>query len=451
MKGVEPSPPSTKELRRVLNRTDLLSIAIGQTVGPGIFALIGAGIAATGKSVNIAMPLASVLMLTMSIPNILVGGTVRLRGGYYTQLGFFLGKTFAGFYVIIHMVAWFSLGMYAITFAEYAAQGAGINLNKTAIAFLVLTMFYIMNMLGAKNVGRLQRIITPCTLMGLGAFIVFGLPQVVPGYFSGPDFMSQGMRGMLATATMFTWVVGGANSIIQLGAEAKNPTKDIPFVILVTKVTVAVCYALIATIAAGVLPIAETANQPLTTVAARIFPRPIYLFFIIGGVLPAVAGALNVALSWVTKPILQAAVDGWFPPFVARISKKYRTPVVILTFLYGQSLLPVFFHIDVASIANMAVLLTRVCSGLICISVLNMPKRIPEIWAKSKYHCSPKVLYSCCIAGAMSAGIQIISLLREITPKQLTGNIAILVIAVCYAFWRNKSGHVRMEISYEEV
>ena len=81
---IEHKNTSTKDLKRVLGRGDLMSIAVGQIIGAGIFALAGIAIAMTGKSVNIAFMIAALLVVLMSITQIIISGTIRMRGGFYT-------------------------------------------------------------------------------------------------------------------------------------------------------------------------------------------------------------------------------------------------------------------------------------------------------------------------------------------------------------------------------
>ncbi|MFP3040962.1 APC family permease [Treponema primitia] len=443
---------STKELKRVLGKKDLLSIAVGQTIGSGIFALLGVGIGMTGKSANISMIIAAIFVLLMTVPMILVSGTVRLRGGFYTQLGFLMNKTVAGFYVIVHIISWMALAMYALSAADYMiALLVGVNLNKTLLAFLVLTIFYVTNLFGIQGTAKLQNIMMLCMCVGLTVFICYGLPKVQPGYFVGPDFITDGWHGLFAAGALFTWAVGGANVIIHLGAEAKNPTKDIPFIIVVATLIIATFYGLIATVASGVLPISEVAFKPLSVVASEIFPRPVYVFFIVGGAIFALTTTLNASFGWVTKPILQAAVDGWFPPIVAKIGKKYKAPVTILTLLYLECLIPIFFGVNVSAIADMAVILTNVCFALVCFSTINMRKKIPEIWAKSRFNMSDKMVIFWSVVGGLSTIAQNFLLIGIIGWKEVIGNVVLLVLALLYAFLREKSGKVNMEISYEET
>ena len=441
---------STKELDRVLGRKDLMSIAIGQTIGSGIFALMGVGLAMTGRSANLSMIVGALFVILISIPNIFVGGTIRMRGGFYPQLGLLVNKTCSGFFVIVHILAWTALALYALSFADYTlAMIPGIN--KTLIAFSVLTFFYVVNLLGIQSAARVQNLMTLAMVVALTVFICFGLPQVQPGYFEGPDFMTGGWQGLLAAGALYTWAIGGANVIVYLGAEAKNPTKDIPFVIIVATLVIALFYALMATVAAGVLPISEVANQPLSVVAAKILPRPVYIFFIVGGAMFALTTTLNAALGWVTKPILQACVDGWLPSGLGAISKKYKTPYIILTLLYLESLVPIFFEFNISTIGNMAVILNNVLFAIICFSAIRMTTVIPEIWGQSKFHVSKGTLAFWSILGGVATLGQTALLFSVLKPYEMVGNVVVVVFALGYAMLRMRSGKVNMEVSYEEV
>lgn len=441
---------STKELDRVLGRKELMSIAVGQTIGSGIFALLGIGIAMTGRSANLAMLAGAMFVILISIPNIFVGGTIRMRGGFYTQLGLLVNKTCSGFFIIVHILAWTALALYALSFADYTLALIP-GLNRTLIAFLMLTFFYIVNMLGIQSAARVQNIMALVMVIALTVYIAYGLPHVQPGYFGGEDFMTGGLQGLFAAGALFTWAIGGANVIIYLGAEAKNPTKDIPVVIIVATLLIAAFYALMATVAAGVLPISEVAGQPLSVVAEKILPRPIYIFFIVGGAMFALTTTLNAAFGWVTKPILQACVDGWLPSWLGAISKKYKTPYIILTLLYLESLVPVFFEFNISTIGNMAVILNNVLFAIICFSAARMPALIPDIWNKSSFHVSHGTLMFWSVLGGVATLGQTMLLFSVLKPYEMVGNVVVVVFALGYSILRMKSGKVDMEISYEEM
>lgn len=441
---------STKELKRVLDRKDLLSIGIGQTVGAGIFALLGVGIGMTGKSINVSMLVAALFVMAMTIPMMFVSGTIRMRGGMYTQLAFLVNDVCSGFFVIIHIIAWSALAMYAISFADYMLALVP-GLNKTLVAFVVLTVFYVTNLFGIKSAARVQNAMMLIMALALTMFVVWGLPQLEPGYFTGPEFATGGLFGVLSAGALMTWAVGGANVVIHLGAEAKNPTKDIPFVLVTATLIIATFYALMATVAAGVLPVSDVIGKPLTLVAQQILPRPLYIFFVIGGAMFALTTTLNAALGWVTKPILQACVDGWFPKWVGAVNEKYKTPHIILTLLYIESLLPIFFKFDISTLANMAVILNNFLFALVCYSAIRMETVIPDVWAKSKFHVSHGTLVFWSVLGGTATLAQNGLLLGVLKPYEFAGNAIVMIFAILYAVMRKKTGHVHMEISYEDA
>lgn len=443
---------STKDLKRVLGKKELYSISFGHVIGSGVFSLLGVAIGMTGRSAFLAMFVSVVIVLMQALPLILISGTVRLRGGFYTIVGMLMGKNIAGFYCIVYFFANISLAMYAISFAEYL-QGLLPGVPIKLAAFLCLTVFFITNILGIEGAAKLEIVMDLIMALALTLFIIFGMPHVdFANFFSQADggFFLKGAVPFLSAGVMLTWATAGASDMIMLSAEAKNPTKDLPQVIVVSTLAIAVFYGLIAIVASGVLPVEVVADQPLNLVAEVIFPRGLFLFFIIAGAMLALTTTLNASFAWVTKPILQASVDGWLPKKLGYIHPKFKSPVIILCIFYIIGLLPIFFGFNIGLIADMTVLLNNILFIFICYSAVFMPKKIPELWKKSKFHCSGAKLQIAGLIGGFSAVISVALLLTELGPREIIGTCGITVIAILYAYFRGKSGKVDMEISYEE-
>ena len=177
--------------------------------------------------------------------------------------------------------------------------------------------------------------------------------------------------------------------MVNLSAEAKNPTKDLPQVILVATIAIAIFYALIAMVAGGVLPVSETANQPLDLVARAIMPTPVFLFFVIGGALLALTTTLNATFAWITKPILQACNDGWLPHKIGYIHPKFKTPVIILVGFYIVGLIPILTGLQISMIADTAVVLSNILFALHLLRHrIYHSQRMPELWEGSAFRCS---------------------------------------------------------------
>jgi APA family basic amino acid/polyamine antiporter len=282
-------------------------------------------------------------------------------------------------------------------------------------------------------------------------FIVYGMPQIDFENFFTVDFAPAGAMGILTCGMLLTWATAGGVDMVNLSAEAKNPTKDLPQVIMVSTAAIAVFYALIAVVAAGVLPVSETADMPLDLVAKRIFPYPLFLFFVIGGALLALSTTLNATFAWVTKPILQACNDGWLPQKVGYVHPKFKTPVIILVFFYAIGLVPILFEIEIGRIADTAVILSNILFVLICFGTVFIPERMPDLWEKSAFHSGKTKLYLWSILGGVSSLIMAVVLLLQTTRFQFIGMFVITIVGALFAHFRYKSGAVKTQKSFEEL
>ena len=440
---------STKDLKRELGKKELMGVAVGQVIGAGIMALVGYGIAMTGKSVNVAFVLSAVWVILLSVPWIFISSCVRLRGGEYTQAAVLCGDRFAGFYTAVYVIRNMQMAVYSLAFASYFASLVP-GVNGKLVAILVATFFFGLNIFPTKFMAGIQNLMVVALCFALAAFIVYGMPQIKPGYWSGPDFMTNGLGGLFSASALLTFATFGANSIFQLSGECKNPTTDIPFVLIVATTAVAVLYGIVAMVAAGVLPVSDVAGQNLAKVAEAILPRSIYLFFIIGGALGALATSLNATIAWVTKPLIQACEDGWFPKKLAYLHPKYKTPVYLLGIFYVVTIVPIFLGIDMDAITSSVLILMYACMVVTSIATVRIPKLFPEQWAKSPFKCSPALLWFFCFLSAAVLGVQIYYNMPFISTNLRIANGVLLIAAIAYSYLRYSSGNVTMDISYED-
>ena len=207
-----------------------------------------------------------------------------------------------------------------------------------------LALVMMVNIIGVKNASIVQQVLVVCLMIALAVFTAFGIFRVdFKAYVQPQGFLTDGPLGFCSAAAILTFACGGAQNIINFSAEAKDPTKDMPFVIILSTVVVAVFYAFMAVVATGVLPIDVVQGQPLSLVAAEILPGPLYVFFLIGGAMFALMTTLNAQMGWCTKPLLQGCVDGWLPKKFGAINSRFKTPHNLILFFYLVGLLPLIF------------------------------------------------------------------------------------------------------------
>ena len=446
-----PVASSTKDLARTLGKKELMGIAIGQIIGAGIMSMMGVAIAMTGRSANLAFMLSAVFTMCTFFPSIFITSCIRMRGGMYTQMAIFAGDKWAGYYSVVYFITNMSLAMYALSFAQYAIALLPSGGSEKMIALIVGTAFFVLNYFGVDLMAKIQNLLVVVLVLSLSMFAVFGLPHVdLVNYFSNADglFLTDGIGGFLTATAYLGFATGGANVILGVSAECKNPTKDIPFVIIVSTVSVAILYGLVATAAAGVLPVAEVANQPLTLVANQILPQPLYVLFIVGGAMFALATTLNSQIMSCTKPVMQSCEDGWFPQSLASLSK-YKTPWKILIIYYFILVVPILADLNIAQISSIVQILGYLNNLVLTITAMKLPKMFPEAWEKSQFHVPTPVFNTLMIITCAALLVQASFMLKSMTLQLIIFNVAVMAAGFIWAFYRTGTGKAKPTVSYE--
>ena len=442
---------STKDLARVLGKKELMGIAIGQIIGAGIMSMMGVAIAMTGRSANLAFMLSAVFTMCTFFPSIFITSCIRMRGGMYTQMAIFAGDKFAGYYSVVYFITNMSLAMYALSFAEYALALLPSGGSEKVIALIVGTAFFVLNYFGVDLMAKIQNLLVIVLVLSLAMFAVFGLPSVdLANYFSNADglFLSDGITGFLTATAYLGFATGGATVILGVSAECKNPTKDIPFVIIVSTVGVAILYGFVATVASGVLPVPEVANQPLTLVAQQILPGPLYVLFIVGGAMFALATTLNSQIMSCTKPVMQSCEDGWFPTSLATLSK-FKTPYKILIIYYFILVVPILLDLEIAQISSVVQILGYINNLIFTITAMKLPKMFPEAWEKSQFHVPTPVFNTLMIITCIALLIQASFMLSSMEISLIVFNAIVMIGGFVWAFYRTGSGKAKPTVSYE--
>ena len=442
---------STKDLARVLGKKELMGIAIGQIIGAGIMSMMGVAIAMTGRSANLAFMLSAVFTMCTFFPSIFITSCIRMRGGMYTQMAIFAGDKFAGYYSVVYFITNMSLAMYALSFAEYALALLPSGGSEKVIALIVGTPFFILNYFGVDLMAKIQNLLVIVLVFSLGIFAVFGMPSVdLATYFSNADgmFLTDGIPGFLTATAYLGFATGGATVILGVSAECKNPTKDIPFVIIVSTCAVAVLYGFVATVASGVLPTEQVMNQPLTLVAQQILPTPLYILFIVGGAMFALATTLNSQIMSCTKPVMQSCEDGWFPTSLAALSK-FKTPYKILIIYYIILVVPILLDLEIAQISSIVQILGYVNNLILTTTAMKLPKMFPEAWEKSAFHVPTPVFYALMIIADIAILIQASFMVSSMTIQLIVFNVAVLAAGFIWALYRTGTGKAHPTVSYE--
>ena len=221
----------------------------------------------------------------------------------------------------------------------------------------------------------------------------------------------------------------------------KDPGRDLPRAMIGSTVIVAVIYAFIGIVAVGVLPVDQVAGESLIQVAKAIFPTPVYVFFIVGGGMFAVASTLNATFTWCTKGLLIAAEEGWLPRKAAAINRK-GTPWVLLTVFYIVGAVPILMGLDLTTISllgngvSLIYVLFPIFTGYL------IYRKNPEAMEKSSFKVPKPVLMVLTTIALIGYVIAAILNFSDIANawKLIVGYSVVVIV---YAFLREKYVTVR--------
>ncbi|ESS03523.1 MAG: amino acid/polyamine/organocation transporter, APC superfamily [uncultured archaeon A07HR67] len=226
------------------------------------------------------------------------------------------------------------------------------DLPVTPVALTVASLLIVLNIVGAKQTGRMQIAIVAVMLAVMVWFIVAGAPSVENARFEG--FFDSGINGILG-ATGFVFVsYAGVTKIASVAEEVENPDRNLPLGILGSLVITAGIYVAIVTVMVGVADQAAltATNTPMQVAAENALPAVGVAAVVVAALLALISTANAGILSSSRYPFAMSR-DGLAPDVFERVSERFETPVNAITITGGVLLLLIAF-VPIDDIAKLA-------------------------------------------------------------------------------------------------
>lgn len=433
----------TTNLKKVLGLTDVMGIAIGQIIGAGVMSLTGIGIQMTGSGITPAFILSSIITLLTMFPIAILGSTLPTTGGMYQYTSRLLSPKIGIFWLLLFIFIQITLSLYALSFAQYL-EGLFPSIPIRTAAFVLLTLLFIVNLVGVKSASIVGNLMVITLIIALSCFIIFGMPHVNFNVFTPSSMLPDGFTGFFTAVGLVSFATGGAQVVAELGGEMKNPKRDIPVVIIVATIFVGLLYAFIASIAVGVLPIPEVAGRPLTSVAKEVLPTPIFIFFMVGGAMFALATTLNSTFTWVTKSLLIAIQDGYLPKALGNINKRFGTPHWLLFIFYIIGALPIIFGMSLNVVAQLGTGISLIVFAFPAIAVTQLPKKYPKAYQQSPFKIPYPILLIIAVIAVIVLIYQSYLLISDLKLVYIIGTIIYIALSALIAHFSNRKLNLKI-------
>ena len=440
--------PNMPQLRRELTRFDLTMIAIGSTVGSGIFLTpsIVAHQLPSPLWIGAVWLAGGVMALSGALTMAELGGMLPQAGGVYV----FLKETYGGLTGFLYGWAYFlvvntgGLAALAIAFSTYLGffiplSAAGLKI----VGISGLVVLTLLNVLGVKIGGIFADLFTTLKLVGIA-----GLILVAFGWGSFENLrismasasLPHDVSGAIAVALVgVLWSFGGWQHATYTAAEARRPERDVPMALTIGAVVVTVVYLLANLSYMLLLPVEGIAgSERVAADAVRTILGPI------GGSLIAITIFISTfgtaGIYTLTAPRIYFAMsnDGVFFRRIAAVHPKFGTPANAIVLQSVWAILLILFWGTFENLISYVVFTDWIFFALAGFSVIVLRRRRPAAHRPYRTFLYP---FTPLLFVGMSVWFVINTFLQK--PEQAWSGILFLALGVpVYYAWRRRAGIV---------
>lgn len=439
-----------EEQGKKLGLWNIIGLGLGGAIGTGIFVLLGYGIAYSGRSIMLVVAVGCFFMLLAYWYNLAMPTMFVLKGGDYGMKTMMFPPLLTGATAWMTAIGAFAMSSYAVAITDYLCVVIPSLANYSTIcSFVIMTLFFATTIKGSRFVTILENWVTVILVVALALFVVFGVGKVdVGNFFSATadgGFFHGGFGGFVAAIAVMGWACQGTTMApISMAAVTEKPKRTIPLGIIIITALLAVIYAAMAYVAGGVLPYEQVAGQNISVTAEAIFPKGLYLFFVVGGGIGAIASSLLGGLGMYRYPLMSIAEDGWLP---AIFKKTTKTGYPYLTYLafYLVSVFPILTSMGLDTIVSLVMIPTMLMNIYMNLACITLPKKYPEQWERRSIRMPVWFWNVCCVLGGFCAGVVAYNLFVDLSTTDAIICVVIVLAMLALSALRLKQGAVKVE------
>jgi len=436
------------QLKRALTGFDLTMIAIGSTIGSGIFL--------TPSSIASVLPEPTWILCVWVIGGLTaiagaltfaeLGSMMPQTGGVYVYLkhayGGLVGFLFGWAYFLV--VSTGCIAALSIAFATYF--GYFIQLSPTGIivaAMAGLTLVTVLNVLGVRVGGIFSDVFTVLKLAGLVGLITIGIGwgSSTRSHFALPVLEPEGGFGSALALAMVgvLWSYGGWQHATFAAGEAKDPKRAVPVAIIFGAGAVAVIYVLTNIAYMFLLTPSEIAAS--SRVAADAVSRilgPVGGSMIAAAIFISTFGTTGIYTLTAPRIYYAMAHDGLFFRSVAAVHLRFHAPAVAIVCQSGWALVLILFWGTFENLISYVVFTDWVFFALTAASVFVFRRRNPHI---DRSYTIPGYPWTPLFFIAVSLWFVVNTLIAK--PEQAWAGLGFLALGVpVYFYWRSRNRNI---------
>ncbi|MCW9037814.1 APC family permease [Altibacter sp.] len=373
---------SATKLKRTMGLTTATSIGLGAMLGAGIFVFPGLAGGKAGFAATISFFIGGVIALLVAVCTAELATAMPQSGGGY----FFISRAFDKFWGTLTGIAqWvgliFACAFYLVSFGEYALtflEEINIRWNSSTkiVSFLFTLLLLAINILGTKKVGRFQNFMVILLTIILVLIFTYGLIDFLGWEAETAAFSENtpnGLRSIFTTTALIFTSYLGFVQIANIGAEVKNPNKNLPRSLIWSVLIAMSLYIFIMIVCTVTLPQAELQKFGETAtieVARKMLGHWGAIIVVFAGLLAALSSA-NASMTSASRGVFALSNDKVISKAASNINKTFGTPHIALI-LVAVPVSVMLLRSNLEVFAEVASFLHLIIYSGICLSVLKL-------------------------------------------------------------------------------
>ncbi|MCK4585246.1 amino acid permease [candidate division WOR-3 bacterium] len=344
-----------KRLTRQLGGIAVFSISAGAMISSGLFILPGLVYAKVGPAVILVYIIAGILVLPALFAKAELTTAMPKAGGSYFFIERSMGSaagTIGGF------ASWFSLSLKS-AFA-LVGIGAFATLINPSISVLEIKLiasgfclfFIIINLISVKLTSKIQ-IFLVMMLIGLTViYILRGSMSLDVHRYK--QSIPVNFHMLFAAAGLVFISFGGLTKITSVAEEVRNPSKNIPYGMIIAFCVVLFLYGLAIFVTVGLLDGHEFARSltPISTGGYKILGTFGSVVMAFAAILAFVSTA-NAGILSASRFLMAMSRDNLLPDFFSGVNKRFKTPHFSIIFT-GIFMLTAILTLNLVTLVKVA-------------------------------------------------------------------------------------------------
>jgi basic amino acid/polyamine antiporter, APA family len=482
------------ELKRSLGALNLVLLGIGCIIGTGIFVLTGRAAAQfAGPAITISFIITGLLCAFVALCYAELASALPVSGSAYSYTYASMGEVVAWIMGLLLLLEYgLAASTVAVGWSGYlvsllhdlhidipaaltAAPGVEVKDAHGVViahglvnlpAILALLAVSSLLVVGVSESATVNNVVVFIKLTVVIAFIGIGsqyvnpklwhplIPHQIPAppagtpndllhqlgralwaVLTGDNHARYGLQGVIQGAARIFFAYLGFEAVSTAGAEARNPSKDMPIGILGALTICTILYILTSAVLVGIVPYASLDNPAPIAMAVNQIGLPWFAIAVKIGAIAGLSSVMLVLLYGQTRIFYTMSRDGLLPASLAAVHKTFKTPW-INTIIVGVLACGAAGFLSLDALSDLSNVGSLAAFAMVCATVMYLRYARPEMKRPFRTPLFPVVP----ILGVLMCLLLLLSIManhdtRNFFLMYLAGGI---VIYFAYGMWNSK-------------